>query len=108
MVAYPRTIIQKQKNIGIIHNREFEEGVLKVFIRANGDFKRGRAVSEYGVAEKNAEATCRRFDKKRSTYYTFNTSKKWNDATNYDMVLDSSTLGIDGCVKVIAALLEQP
>lgn len=84
-----------------------EDGVLKVFIRANSDFKRYRAVSEYGIAEKDAEATCRRFDKKRSTYYSFNTSKKWDDTTNYDMVLDSSAIGIDGCVKAIAALLEQ-
>ena len=82
-----------------------EDGVLKVFIRANTDFKRDRVVSEYGIAEKDAESTCRRFDKKRSTYYTFNTSKKWDDMTNYHMVLDSSALGIDGCVDAIAALL---
>lgn len=82
-----------------------EEGVLKVFIRANGDFKRSRAVSEYGISEKDADATFRRFDKKRSTYYTFNTSKRWDDATNYDMVLDSSAIGINGCVDAISALL---
>lgn len=82
-----------------------EDGVLKVFIRANGDFKRSRAVAEYGIAEKDAEAICRRYDKKRSTYYTFNTSKKWDDAANYDMVLDSSAIGIDGCVSAISALL---
>ena len=82
-----------------------ESGVLRVFIRASNDFKRDRVVSEYGIPEKDADVTCRWFDKKRSTYYTFNTSKKWDDAANYDMVLDSSTLGIDGCVDAIAALL---
>lgn len=81
-----------------------EDGVLHVFIRANGDFKRSRAVSEYSIDEKDAEATCRRFDKKRSTYYAFNTSKKWDDTVNYDMVLDSSAIGIDGCVNAISAL----
>lgn len=84
-----------------------ESGVLRVFIRASSDFKRDRAVSEYGIAEKDADVTCRRFDKKRSTYYTFNTSKKWDNPDNYDMVLDSSTLGIDGCVDAIAALMGQ-
>ncbi len=82
-----------------------ETGVLRVFIRANSDFKRNRVVSEYGISEKDADGTCRRFDKKRSTYYTFNTSKKWDDMANYDMVLDSSVLGVDGCVDAIAALL---
>ena len=82
-----------------------ETGVLRVFIRADDAFKHNRVVSEYGIEEKDAAAVCRRFNKKRSTYYTFNTSKKWDDIENYDMVLDSSTLGIDGCVNAIAALL---
>ena len=84
-----------------------ESGVLRVFIRACSDFKRDRVVFEYGIPEKDADVTCRWFDKKRSTYYTFNTSKKWDDAANYDMVLDSSTLGIDGCVDAISALMGQ-
>ena len=82
-----------------------EAGVLRVFIRADDAFKHDRVVSEYGIDEKDAEAVCRRYNKKRSTYYTFNTNKKWDDLTNYDMVLDSSAIGIDGCVNAIAALL---
>ena len=82
-----------------------EAGVLRVFIRADDAFKHDRVVSEYGIDEKDAEAMCRRYNKKRSTYYTFNTNKKWDDLTNYDMVLDSSAIGIDGCVNAIAALL---
>lgn len=82
-----------------------ESGVLRVFIRADDAFKHDRVVSEYGIDEKDAEAMCRRYNKKRSTYYTFNTNKKWDDLTNYDMVLDSSAIGIDGCVNAIAALL---
>lgn len=82
-----------------------QAGVLRVFIWTSSDFKRDRVINEYGIPEKEADATCRRFDKKRSAYYTFNTSKKWDDMANYDMVLDSSTLGVDGCVDAIAALL---
>lgn len=36
----------------------------------------------------------------------FNTSKKWDDMSNYDMVLDSSRIGIDGCTRAIEALLK--
>ncbi len=82
-----------------------ERGVLRVFIRANDGFKHDRIVTEYGIEEKDADAICRRFNKKRSNYYTFNTSKVWSDPANYDIVLDSSTLGIEGCVNAIAALL---
>lgn len=82
-----------------------EEGVLRVFIRAGEEFKTKRAIEEYGIAEAEAVAVCRKFNKKRANYYAFNTSKKWDDLSNYDMVLDSSKLGIDGCVEAIASLV---
>ena len=81
------------------------DNVLHVFIRAADGFKNRRAVSDYGIDEKDAEAVCRSFNKKRAKYYTFNTSKKWDDMSNYDMVLDSSRIGVDGCAEAIAALL---
>ena len=82
-----------------------ERGVLRVFIRADEYFKRARAVEHYGIAEKDAESVCRKYNKKRANYYAFNTAKKWDDLSNYDIVLDSSTLGIDACVKILASLI---
>ncbi len=84
-----------------------ECGVLRVFIRADDAFKHTRMVSEYGISEKDADTVCKRFNRKRSNYYTFSTSKKWDDMTLYDMVLDSSRLGIEGCAEAIAALIQQ-
>jgi len=83
-----------------------KDGVLKVFIRASEEFKTDRAVNEYGVDPKEAAAVCRKYNKKRANYYTFNTHKSWDDQNNYDIVLDSSRLGVDGCVKALASLLE--
>ncbi len=82
-----------------------QDGILRVFVRADDAFKIKRIVTEYGVAEKDAEAECRRYNKKRANYYAFNTSRKWDDLSNYDMVLDSSQIGIDGCAEAIAAFL---
>lgn len=82
--------------------------VLRVFIRAADGFRHNRAVSEYGIDEKDAEAVCRRYNKKREKYYGFITSRKWNDISNYDMILDSSRISIDGCAEAIAALLAEP
>jgi len=81
-----------------------QQGVLRVFIRADEEFKMRRAIHEYGIEEKNAASVCRRYDKKRAGYYASHTSKKWDDLSNYDMVLDSSRIGIDGCVKALAAV----
>ncbi len=68
---------------------------------------KARAVEEYGIPQEEAEATLRRFDKKRGAYYGMNTARKWRDPRNYDMILDSSTLGIDGCVAAMDALLRK-
>lgn len=83
-----------------------EAGVLRVFIRADEEFKKRRAVEIYGIPEQDADKVCRRYNKKRANYYAVNTTKKWEDPVNYDMILDSSRLGIEGCVKAIAALLK--
>ena len=84
-------------------------GVVRAFIRSSDpQAKRRRAVAEYGVGEKDAEAVMKRFDKKRANYYFANTSKKWTDYSNYDIVLDSGSLGIEGCVRALRGLLEDP
>lgn len=41
-------------------------------------------------------------DKKRSEYYNFYTYKNWGHSTSYDLCLNSSVLGIDKCVEIIA------
>ena len=60
-----------------------------------------------GYLSARAASVCRRYDKKRANYYAFGTSKKWNDMSNYDMILDSSKIGINGCVNAISALLDK-
>lgn len=84
------------------------QGVVRVFIRCSDlQAKRQRAVSEYGIREKDAETVMKRFDKKRANYYFANTSRKWTDYRNYDIVLDSGRLGTDGCVHALRGLMER-
>ena len=84
------------------------DGVLNVFIRCTDEnAKMKRIVDEYGITEDKAVSVKRKFDKKRANYYYANTLKKWDDLRNYDLVLDSGVLGIDGCVSVLKSLLEQ-
>lgn len=83
-----------------------EKGVLKVFIRSSDDTeKKNRIIKEYDIVERDVEKTKKRYDKKRSNYFYANTTKKWNDMNNYDLILDSAALGIDGCVNILKSLL---
>lgn len=84
-----------------------KENVIKVFIRSSDDEqKKKRIVDDYKISAEEAVGVAKRFDKKRSNYYNANTGKKWNDYSNYDIVLDSAVLGIDGCVSVLMGLLK--
>ncbi len=80
------------------------DGVLRVFIRASEEYKEKRAIQDYGIPKNQVAAICRKFNRKRSNYYSFCTRKKWNDPCNYDIVLDSSRIGIDRCAAALSAL----
>ena len=44
-------------------------------------------------------------DKYRGEYYKHYTGQNWYDARNYDLCLDSSKLGFEGCVEAIKAYM---
>ena len=47
----------------------------------------------------------KRYNKKRANYYYANTARKWDDYKNSDIILNSSALGIDGCVAALKGLI---
>ena len=81
------------------------KNVLKVYIYADSEIRKQRAVKEYGIQESLAYSIMVKYDKKRKNYYLANTGKKWKDWGNYDIVLDSGRLGLETCVQVIQAAL---
>lgn len=83
-----------------------EHKVLKVFIRcSNYEQKKKRIFEDYGIQPNNIDSVCKRIDNRRSRYYFANTAKKWDDFKNYDVVLDSGKLGIDGCVNMLKSVI---
>ena len=87
---------------------EDKENIIRVFIRcSDAKAKKDRIIKEYGIAPGKVDSVRRKFDKKRANYYVANTGKRWDDFLNYDVVLDSGRLGIDGCVKALERLLEK-
>lgn len=77
---------------------------LKVFIHADVTFRAERIVKVYGEWEQSPEQRIREKDKRRAAYHRFYTDMKWGHAQNYDLTLNSGTLGIDQCVVIIKAL----
>lgn len=81
---------------------------LRVFVHANQEFRARRILKEYGERETPAVQRLRDKDKRRAAYHRFYTDMKWGHAQNYDLTLNSGTLGIDRCVAIIADLFLHP
>lgn len=77
-----------------------------VFITADPDARTARIMARYGVSEKNAKDMIKKIDKSRASYYNSITGEKWGDSLIYDLCFNSTRLGIDGSVELIAAFLE--
>ena len=84
-----------------------QKGVAKVFIHSENEEEiKNRIIKDYGIAPEEAESTRKYYNKKRAGYFRANTGKEWKDLKNYDVVLDSSKLGIEGCVNVLKGIFE--
>lgn len=79
-----------------------KKDVLKVFVHANTDFRINRACSVYGLEENTVKNVLKKYDKRRSNYYKMNSGKYWKEISNYDLILDSSVLGIEKAASIIA------
>ena len=79
---------------------------LRVFIHADLDFRARRIVEVYGEREASPEQRIRDKDKRRAAYHRFYTDMKWGHAQNYDITLNSGTLGIDRCAEIIQGIYE--
>lgn len=84
-----------------------DENHISVFICADQADRERRLVEEYGCAAQLAEKTLRKQDKTRAEYYNFFTQRRWGEARNYDMCLNSTQFTIDGCVALLLAAIEQ-
>ena len=78
--------------------------LLRVFIHADIEFRAQRIVKEYGERAQTPQQRLRDKDKRRAAYHRFYTDMKWGRAQNYDLTLNSGTLGIDRCVEIIREL----
>lgn len=84
-----------------------DRSVVKVFIRCSDSEQKAKRIAEdYGIDPKRVDSVRNRYDSKRAKYYYANTTQKWEDLKNYDIVLDSAKLGIDGCVNALKGILQ--
>ena len=79
--------------------------MLSVFVHADLEERKRRAIEEYGESAENIDEILKRQDKRRISYYNFYTTQKWGQARNYDLCFDSG-IGIDHSVELIKRYIE--
>ena len=83
------------------------ENRISIFIYAPTDFKVKRIIERHeGIDEKAAKDLSQKTDKRRINYYNYYTGKKWGSPENYQIMIDSSVLGIEGTAQALAAIIK--
>ncbi len=81
----------------VLHERQ---NVLRVFVRADGEYKAQRVASTYGDSLDDAKKQVKRADAARAAYYKSVSGKAWGDPRNYDLVIDGAQ-GAERCADLI-------
>lgn len=78
------------------------KNVVNAFIYTSDlEQRKQRIVALDGVSEGNAEYALKKRDKQRKAFYEFYTGKKWGEMRNYDILLNTGTLGYETCADVL-------
>ena len=81
-----------------------EENVFRIFIYGDIEHRKERVQSRHPELKTSQIIdVINKTDKRRASYYNFYTGNKWGKYDNYDMAINSSTLGIEDTAELIAA-----
>lgn len=77
-----------------------------VFVYADLDFRADRIVRLYGESEKSPEARLQEKDKRRRVNYQHYTGRNWGASENYDICINTSTVGVERAADIIVSLIQ--
>ena len=78
-----------------------DKACLDAFVSAPLEARVKRVMERLDVDEDEAKTRIERQDRTRQTYYNFFTFGNWGAASDYDLCVDSSILGIEGTAELI-------
>ena len=81
------------------------EDCFNVFVRADKHFRANRIISVYGETDTKIEDRIKDKDTRRKIFYRSFTMREWGIIDNYNLVLDSSAIGIEKCADIICDII---
>ncbi len=88
------------------HALKDREDCLRVFVCGDQDDRVHRLVTEENMTPDAAQRLVQSKDLMRGKHYQLVTGQPWGDPANYDLVLDSTQLGLDRCMEQILEACE--
>ena len=83
------------------------KNIFKVFVYSNMEDKVKRATNIYGLDKNKAEKEINRINKLRANHYKYYTEKDWNNPENYDICINSDSLGVEKVADLICEMIEE-
>ncbi len=80
--------------------------IIRVFIGARHDDRVKRVSETHHLTEEEALERIHRYDKRRASHYRYYTDRRGDETRYFDISLNSSLVGIDGCVDIILRYVE--
>jgi len=77
------------------------EGLVRIFIYADMEARVARIREKKIYEEEDIVKNIKRIDKERRDYHRYYTGKGWEEAENYDLMINTAAIGIDGAVEYI-------
>jgi cytidylate kinase len=82
------------------------EDCLHIYVHADMEFRAERIVRLYGESEKSPQTRLQEKDKRRKVNYQHYTGRTWGDAVNYDLCVNTGTVGVEQAADMIVALVK--
>ena len=80
--------------------------LLRVFVQAGEESRMREMMKRRELSEEQAKKLVRQVDKDRASYYRYYTDQVWGERENYDLILNSDKVGVEGAVRIIKACIE--
>lgn len=78
------------------------EGMISVFVLGDRECKIRRVQEVYQISEEEARRKMERHDMYRKRYHNSYCEHKWGDSRTYDISINSSRLGVEGTIQMLA------
>ena len=106
-----REVAQKESCIIVGRCADFilkdNANVIKIFIDSSMEDKINRATTYYHLEKEKAKKEIARINKLRANHYKYYTEKEWKEPSNYDLCINSDSIGIENCADLICKFVEE-